>query len=67
MEPGNDQGLGSSGGAVAATLIVATAVVILVGFDGGPNKPLIRPHVATQAAPAVAMTQAVHGPAQSQG
>ena len=47
MEPGNDRGPGSSGGAVAA------AVMVMVTFGGGMSRPLVthQPHVAMTQAP----------------
>lgn len=46
MEPDNGGGLGSTGVAVAMTLIVAIVVLIMVNIGGGLFQPLTTPHVA---------------------
>ena len=46
MEPGDPGGLGSSGVAVAAALIVAIAVLVMVSIGGVMTRPLVTPHVA---------------------
>jgi hypothetical protein len=50
MGPGNGgRGLGSAGGALAATLAVAAVTLVMVALGGGLTKPLVKhlPHVAT--------------------
>jgi hypothetical protein len=62
MEPANEGGQSSAGGAVAATLVVAVAVLVLV-FGSGITKPLSHAHVST---PAV-VARAAQSPPPSQG
>jgi len=62
MGPAKGGGLGASGGAVAATLIVALLVLVMVAFGGGVTRSLVTPH------PHASLSQGAETPAsQSQG